>query len=92
MTVYDRVNSAWQQRWRFAGNSNPISFTSISNQMKVVFRTDGSVTRKGFKATVNFGKLWAHKTIKSGYRSGFSEWYNEYIYIINCRKACECQN
>ena len=40
---------------RFCGSARPPAFTSTGQAMFVRFRTDYSVTRTGFKATVSFG-------------------------------------
>ena len=43
---------------RFCGSTRPPTVTSTGQAMFVRFRTDSSVTRTGFKATVSFGRFY----------------------------------
>lgn len=42
---------------KYSGSQEPFSLASTGNKMKVKFTSDGSINKKGFQATVAFGKL-----------------------------------
>ena len=48
--IFDYINHQWIQKGRYSGNSAIPRITSTSNRLRVSFKTDGWVTRKGFSA------------------------------------------
>ena len=56
VTVYDYINNIPKEIGKYDGNRSAFSLKSSENQMKVLFITDDNTQRRGFNATVLFGK------------------------------------
>ncbi|KAH9413647.1 Bone morphogenetic protein 1 [Dermatophagoides pteronyssinus] len=67
VTIYDGDSSSGQTLGRFCGSKEPHPLVSSTNKALMIFKTDASVQRKGFKAryyTVCGGRLMATSSIE----------------------------
>lgn len=62
ISVFDGSGTKNKTLGKFCGSKSPHPIMSTSNEMFMVFKSDGSVQRKGFKAIHSSGKFFA--TIK----------------------------
>lgn len=56
--VYNYVNGREQLLREYKGSHSQVRLQSSGNKMRVRFTTDGSVTDRGFRALVTFGKIF----------------------------------
>ena len=70
LTFFDYVDGTYEQGKQFSGQSLPASFTTISNMVKVHFKTDYSGTYRGFKFT------YADSDVSPGIPSTFKPYFS----------------